>query len=77
MAEQILQSSGLNGRRGRILPCVEQVSRNRMAAKMMQLAGGLTGYVHGRRRREAMESFMPRKSHEDERRLEFERFLYW
>jgi hypothetical protein len=77
MAKQILKTLGLDDRSELILLSMERLARTAMTEKVTQLVRTLTGYICGRRRREAIVSFMSRKSHEDERRLEFERFLYW
>ena len=77
MAKQILQPLRLDIGIEAILPSLDRVARPRKPAKLMQALRTLAVYIRERRRRKPVESFTPRKSHEDDRRLEFERFLYW
>ncbi len=66
MAKQILQPLRLDIGIEAILPSLDRVARPRKPAKLMQALRTLAAYIRERR-----------KSHEDDRRLEFERFLYW
>ena len=77
MAKQILQPLRLDIGIEAILPSLDRVARPRKPAKLMQALRTLAVYIRERRRRKPVESFTPRKPHEDDRRLEFERFLYW
>lgn len=77
MAKQIFQAFKLNSGIDAILFWVERVAQRNIGAKARLAITTLAVYARGRHRREAVESFVPRKSHEDERRLELERFLYW
>ncbi len=77
MAKQILQPLRLDIGVEAILPSLDRVARPRKPAKLMQALRTLAVYIRERRRRKPVESFTPRKPHEDDRRLEFERFLYW
>jgi hypothetical protein len=77
VAKQILQPLRLDIGIEAILPSLDRVARPRKRAKLMQALRTLAAYIRERRRRKPVESFTPRKSHEDDRRLEFERFLYW
>jgi hypothetical protein len=77
VSKQIRQPLRLDSGTRKLLLAVERVAQCRIASKVMQAVGTLVATICRRRRREAGESFMPRKSHEDEARLEFERFLYW
>jgi hypothetical protein len=58
------------------VPVVEPV-RSGARAKLSRWTTMLIGYIAGRRRRPVVDSYIPRKSREDESRLEFQRFLYW
>jgi len=77
VAKQILQPLRLDIGVEAILPSLDRVARPRKPAKLMQALRTLAVYIRERRRRKPVESFTPRKPHEDDRRLEFERFLYW
>jgi len=66
VAKQILQPLRLDIGIEAILPSLDRVARPRKPAKLMQALRTLAAYIRERR-----------KSHEDDRRLEFERFLYW
>ena len=66
MAKQILQPLRLDIGIEAILPSLDRVARPRKPAKLMQALRTLAAYIRERR-----------KSHEDDRRLEFERLLYW
>jgi len=58
-------------------PCLEVGTGLKLPAKILRLAKTLADYLEIRRRRAAVESYIQRRSHEDERRLEFERFIHW
>jgi len=77
VAKQILQPLRLDIGIEAILPSLDRVARPRKRAKLMQALRTLAAHIRERRRRKPVESFTPRKSHEDDLRLEFERFLYW
>jgi len=66
VAKQILQPLRLDIGIEAILSSLDRVARPRKRAKLMQALRTLAAYIRERR-----------KSHEDDRRLEFERFLYW
>jgi len=66
VAKQILQPLRLDIGIEAILPSLDRVARPRKPAKLMQALRTLAAYIRERR-----------KSHEDDRRLEFERLLYW
>ncbi len=66
MAKQILQPLRLDIGIEAILSSLDRVARPRKRAKLMQALRTLAAYIRERR-----------KSHEDDRRLEFERLLYW
>ena len=77
MTKQVLQPLRLERGIEESLPGVGQVNRPRMSTKVMQVVRALAVYIRERRQLDDVESFVPRKTHEDEARLEFERFLYW
>lgn len=77
MAKQVLQPLRLERGIEESLPGVGQVNRPRIPIKVMQVVRALAVYIRERSQLEVAESFIPRKTHEDEARLEFERFLYW
>ena len=77
MAKQVLQPLRLERGIEESLPGVGRVNRPRMPTKVMQVVRALAVYIRERRQLEVIEPFIPRKTHEDEARLEFERFLYW
>lgn len=58
------------------IPVVEPV-RSGANTKLSRWATMLIGHIAGRRRRPVVDSYIPRKSREEESRLEFQRFLYW
>ena len=77
MTKQVLQSLRLDRGIEESLPGVGQVNRPRRPTKVMQVVRALAVYIRERRQLDVVESFISRKTHEDEARLEFERFLYW
>jgi hypothetical protein len=77
VAKQILQPLRLDIGIEAILPSFAGFLGRATRSKLMQALRTLAAYIRERRRRKPVESFTPRKSHEDDRRLEFERFLYW
>ena len=77
MAKQTLQPIGLDHGVEMALSCLEAGARLSLPAKIIGVAKALADFLQGRRLRAAVESSIPRQSHEDERRLEFERFIHW
>ena len=45
--------------------------------KLVRMMAILTGSIRGRYRHQIGESYTPRRSPDDDSRLEFQRFLYW
>jgi len=77
VAKPILQTIRLENGIEPILPSLEADARPKLLAKFMRLVKTAAGYLHGRRRRATVESYIPRQSHERESRLELERFIHW
>ena len=77
MAKPIMQSIGLNYGIEPTPSCLEAGARIRLLAKIARVVRKLAVYLPGRRQRTIVESFIPRESHERERRLEFARFIHW
>ncbi len=75
MAKQSLQTIGLDSGIETMLPCDENATRLKLLAQILRAANALAVYLQSRRA--TVESFIPRQSREDERRLEFARFMHW
>ncbi|MGZ9255796.1 MAG: hypothetical protein ACXW50_15290 [Candidatus Binatia bacterium] len=77
MAKQLLQTIKLVDGSETSLPWIENGVQPRLPERILFLVKTLAVYLRGRRRRETVESFIPRQSHERESHLEFERFIHW
>jgi hypothetical protein len=77
MAKQLLVALRSDDRIPKVMPSLEPVIQGGVRAKLSRFATILTACIGGRRRRPAIESYIPRKSSKEESRLEFQRFLYW
>ena len=60
-----------------ILPLVKPVIEGARKTKSLRIIIMLSRYLCRQNRLQLEESYIPRKSHEEESRLEFQRFLYW
>lgn len=69
--------TGVNAGPHQIAASVEPAGQSGARAKLLRFAKMLSACIGKRRRRPAVESYIPGKSHEDESRLEVQRFLYW
>ena len=67
--------TGVNAGPHQIAASVEPAGQS--GAWLLRFAKMLSACIGNRRRRPAVESYIPGKSHEDESRLEVQRFLYW
>ncbi|MGZ8485361.1 MAG: hypothetical protein ACXW6R_15655 [Candidatus Binatia bacterium] len=77
MAKQLVQTINLIDGNETSLPYVEKGVQPWLPERILFLIKTLAVYLRGRRRRETVESFIPRQSHERESRLEFARFIHW
>ena len=77
MAKQCLQTIKLVDGNETSLPWIENGVQPRLPETILSLVKALAIYLRGRRRRESVQSFIPRQSHEGESRLEFARFIHW
>jgi hypothetical protein len=59
------------------VPSVKPVIQNGVKANLLRIKTMLSGCVRRQKRRQTGEVCIPRKSREEESRLEFQRFLYW
>jgi hypothetical protein len=60
----------------RIMPSGVQAKPGWMKKTWLRLLAMLSGCIRGRSRHQAIATYLPRKSREDESRLEFERFIH-
>jgi hypothetical protein len=60
-----------------VLPSVKPVIEGGVKTKLVRIIARLSRYVRKQDRRQMEESYISRKSREDESHLEFQRFLYW
>ena len=77
MAKQIFQFIELDHGTETIPPDLEAGAPLKLPAKIMQVVKALTASLHDRRRSKFVETYIPRQSHDDDSRLEFERFIHW
>jgi len=77
MAKQLLVALRSDDRIPKVMPSLEPFIQGGVRAELSRFATISTAGIGGRRRRPAIESYIPRKSREEESRLEFQRFLYW
>ena len=77
MAKQFLQTIKLVEGNETSLPWIENGVQPRLPERILFLVKALAIYLQGRRRRQTVESFTQRQSHEGESRLEFARFIHW
>jgi len=77
MVKQTLQAIRLDRGVETVMPYPATGAGLKLRAQIMRALRMLVASLQGRRRRTAVESSIPRQSHEDERRLEFERFIHW
>lgn len=77
MAKVILQPIAADRGIETTRPCWEVGAGLKLPTKILRLAKTLAGYLQSRHRRATVESYIQCRSHEDERRLEFERFMHW
>jgi len=77
MAKLILQPLPANRGTETVRSCPVTGDGRKLSAKILRLAKHLADYLQSRRRRTAVESYIPRESCDRESRLEFERFIHW
>ena len=77
MAKQISQFIELDHGTETISPGLEDGAPLKLLAKIMQVVKTLAASLQDRRRSKFVETYIPRQSHDDESRLEFERFIHW
>ena len=76
MARHNSVTLGFDDSAQKTIPMVEPVQSG-AKTKLMRIIAMLSRCVHRQPRHQTEESYIPRKSREDESRLEFQRFLYW
>ena len=77
MAKQLHMALGSEHHVPKVMPSVRPLIQGGMGAKFLRFATALLFSIGGRRRKPAVQSYIPRKSREEDSRLEFEKFLYW
>jgi hypothetical protein len=77
MASQLILSQEREDRAQHIHPTVEPFLQDWVRAKLWWIVVNLSRYFRSRRPHPMEQSYIPRKSHEEECRLEFLRFLHW
>ncbi|MDH3444143.1 MAG: hypothetical protein OEN50_09500 [Deltaproteobacteria bacterium] len=77
MAKENFITLQFDARAQRSSTSVVQNAPSGMKIRLLRSIAMLTGSIWGRSRHQAIQSYGPRKSREDESRLEFQRFLYW
>jgi hypothetical protein len=77
MARQLIVPLRSNGSAQDILPSVKPVIEDGVKTKLLRVIAMLSRYVRGQRSRQMEESYIARKSRDEESRLEFQRFLHW
>lgn len=77
MAKQLLVVRGSDDRIPKVMPSVKPINRSGLKTKLLRIIAMFGRDVRKQDRRQLEESYVPRKSREEESRLEFQRFLYW
>lgn len=77
MAKQLIVPFGSAGYSHETDPSVKPAVENRVKTRLSRIFAMLSRYVRTKDRHPMEKSYIPRKSREDESRLEFQRFLYW
>ena len=77
MTKQVLVSLRCDDRDRDILPSVKPVIESGIKTKLLRIVAMFSPCVRKQDRRRMDENYIPRKSREEESRLEFQRFLYW
>jgi hypothetical protein len=77
MAKQLIVPLGSAGHSHETDPSVKPAVENGVRTRLSRIFAMLSRYVRTKDRRQIEESYIPRKSREEESRLEFLRFLYW
>lgn len=77
MAKQLLVAIGSDDRIPHVMPPVKPVSQSRAKTNLLRIIAMLSRCVRRQGRRQTEDTHTPRKSREEENRLEFQRFLYW
>ena len=77
MAKQLVQTIELVNGNEASLPRIKNGVQPRLSETIQFLVKTLAVYFRSRRRRQTVESVIPRQSHEREIRLEFEKFIHW
>jgi tagatose-1,6-bisphosphate aldolase len=77
MATRLLVSFRSDDRAQETIAGVKRVVESGVKETLLRIVAILSFYVRRPNRRRMEESYIPRKSHEEECRLEFLRFLHW
>lgn len=76
MAKQLLVALGSDDRIPKVMPLVKPVIQSRVKTNLLRIVALLSRCVRRQGRRQTEDIYIPRKSREEESRLEFQRFLY-
>jgi hypothetical protein len=77
MAKQLHAALGADNEIPKVTSSAKPVIEGGVKTKLLRIIARLSRYVRKQDRRQLEEIYIPRKSREEESRLEFQRFLYW
>ena len=77
MDKQLLVGLGSDDPSPKFMPSVKPVIQSGLRTNLLWTIAMLSRYVRREDRGQTEEIYTPRKSHKEESRLEFQRFLYW
>ena len=77
MAKQLHAALGADNEIPKVTSSAKPVIEGGVRTKLLQVIAMLRRHVYAQRSRQLEEIYIPRKSREEESRLEFQRFLYW